>query len=204
MEHRRTMKKTIHLGPLACLSAILIFAGCRSGNLRPTAELAQTTPAGVAYVAKPGDTLMVKVWGEPQLTGEVFIREDGRFTLPLIEDVQAENKNLKEITEDVTKRLQEFVPAASVTISVAQAAPIRYFLSGQFIKPGEYRSDNKITFLQAIATGGGFAPFADESSIILIRRGPQGDMRYELDYNRVVEGKEPNPELKDGDTIAIK
>ncbi|HQH27907.1 MAG TPA: SLBB domain-containing protein, partial [Oligoflexia bacterium] len=108
------------------------------------------------------------------------------------------------ITEDVTKRLQAFVPAASVTISVVQTAPIRYYLSGQFVKPGEYRSEGRITFLQAISTGGGLAPFADESSIILIRRGPEGELRYELDYNQVVEGKDPNPELKDGDTIAVK
>ena len=132
------------------------------------------------------------------------MREDGKFTLSLIGDIQAEGKTLKDITQDVTARLQEFVPGASVTISVAQSAPIRYFLSGQFNKPGEYRTDSRITLVQAIATGGGFAPFADESSVILIRRSPQGELRYELDYNRVVDGKEPNPLLKDGDTVAVK
>ena len=39
-------------------------------------------------------------------------------------------------------------------------------------------------------------PFADDGSIILIRKGPIGELRYELDYNQVVEGREPNPLLK--------
>ena len=147
---------------------------------------------------------MVNVWGEPRLSGEVFVREDGNFTLQLIDDVKAVGRTPKDIGADVTARLQKFIPAASVSISVLQTAPIRYFLSGQFNKPGEYRSDKKITLLQAVATGGGFAPFADESGITLIRRIDDKELRYSLDYNRVIDGREPNPELKNGDIIAVK
>lgn len=185
-------------------SCALGLSSCANENIRPISELSAASEVAGDYIAKPGDSLMVNVWGEPKLSGEVVVREDGKFTLPLIDDVQAEGKTLKQIAQEATNKLKEFVPGASMTISVAQSAPIRYFLSGQFLKPGEYRSDANITFLQAIATGGGFVPFADESSIILIRRGSQGEIRYSLDYNRVVEGKDPNPRLKNGDVIAIK
>jgi polysaccharide export outer membrane protein len=147
---------------------------------------------------------MVKVWGEPRLSGEVFVREDGKFTMPLINDVSAKGKTLEQISGDLTNRLKEFIPAVSVSTNVRQAAPTRYYLSGQFNKPGEYRSTSNITLLQAIATGGGFAPFADESSVMLIRKTTEGELRYRLDYNLVVEGNEPNPKLKDGDIIAVK
>ena len=181
------------------------IAGCGGDNLRPSEELAPPPRDTGEYVAKSGDVLSIKVWGEPRLTGEVLVRDDGKFTLPLIDDVLAEGKTMKQITEDITKRLKEFIPTASVSTSVVQTAPVRYFLSGQFLKPGEYRSDKQITFLQAIATGGGFAPFADESSIMLFRKNSSGpELRYRLDYNRVVDGKEPNPELRNGDIIAIK
>ncbi len=186
------------------LLAAPLMISCSNSLIRPNTELSGQPEVAAEYLAKPGDTMMVKVWGEQQLTGEVLVREDGKFTMPLIGDVLAEGKNLKDINQEVTTRLQEFIPGASVTVSVAQSAPIRYFLSGQFFKSGEYRTDSRITFLQAISTGGGFAPFADESSVMLIRRSPQGELRYELDYNRVVDGKEPNPLLKDGDTLAVK
>ena len=87
---------------------------------------------------------------------------------------------------------------------MVQSAPIRYFLAGQFLKPGEFRSEQGITLLQAIAKAGGLAPFADESSITLIRRNASKELRYQLDYNRVVNGKEPNPLLRDGDFISVE
>ena len=185
------------------LTLLVLLSGCGAGG-RPLAELTAQQEAG-QYVVQSGDTLAVNVWGEPRLSGEVFVREDGNFTLQLIDDVQAVGKTPKQISVEVTERLQKFIPAASVSISVQQTAPIRYFLSGQFNKPGEYRSDKKITLLQAVATGGGFAPFADESSITLIRRTADSkELRYALDYNRVIDGREPNPELKNGDIVAVK
>lgn len=82
--------------------------------------------------------------------------------------------------------------------------PIKYFLNGSFQKPGAYESDKPITLLQAIAVGGGFAPFADESSILLIRTKENLNLKYQLDYNRVLDAKEPNPVLRDGDVISVR
>lgn len=192
----------MNMRTLAVMIIALLTFGCGPGG-RPLSELKAPAEAG-QYVVQSGDTLMVNVWGEPRLSGEVFVREDGNFTLQLIDDVKAVGRTPKDISADVTERLQKFIPAASVSVSVLQTAPIRYFLSGQFNKPGEYRSDKRITLLQAVATGGGFAPFANESEVTLIRRVGDQELRYALDYNRVIDGREPNPELKNGDIIAVK
>lgn len=187
------------------LFALLAFSvGCGPANLRPLDELRRTDDKGAQYLIQAGDTLIVNVWGEPRLSGPVVVREDGRFTMALVEDVQADGKSVKQLTDEVQTKLTKFIPAASVSISVNQTAPTLYYLSGQFLKPGEFRSDRKITLLQAVATGGGFAPFADESELILIRKAATGDLRYRFDYNRVVDGREPNPELKNGDVISVK
>lgn len=186
------------------IAAIFALNACGAGNVRPVDELQSATSTQEEYKINPGDVLMIKVWGEPRLSGEVFVRNDGSFTLPLINDVKAEGRSLEELRGEVTKRLKEFIPAAQVTATILQSAPTKYFLAGQFLKPGEYRSDGRITLLQAIATAGGFAAFADESAITLIRKSVEGDLRYRLDYNRVVDGKDPNPELKSGDFISVK
>lgn len=188
------------------IGLIILLALCScSSNLSPLEDLEQSgTAPDEVYLIQAGDVLDVQVWGENRLSGEVFVREDGKFTLPLIDDVAAEGKTVKQVSDIIKDELADFIPAASVTVSLVHTAPIRYFLSGKFMKPGEYRSDRRITFLQAIATGGGFMPFADESNVILVRKGPESELRYELDYNRVVDGKEPNPILKNGDVIAVK
>lgn len=188
---------------ILCILSCVSLSACFGNKGRPLDEL-QTSSETSDYVVNPGDTLGVTVWGEPRLSGEVFVRDDGRFTLPLINDVPAQGKSLKELSDYVAGQLTEFVPGASVSITVVASAPTRYYLSGSFIKPGEYRSDSKITMLQAIATGGGFAPFADESSITLIRQTSEGEVRYELNYNKVVSGNQPNPRLQPGDILSVK
>lgn len=186
------------------LSLLFLTACNGSSNLRPSDELIDDTPNGEDYYIKPGDVLNINVWGEPKLSGEVVVREDGKFTLPLADEVEAEGKTLLQLKDDLETTLNQFVPGVSVSPSIHQAAPIKYFMAGQFAHPGEFRSETGITMLQAIAKAGGFAPFADESEITLIRKNTSGELRYQLDYNRVVTGKEPNPKLKDGDFISVQ
>ncbi len=192
-----------YLSGLITIMSIGISA-CSDSNLRPIEELAIQKDSKESYVVKSSDILMVQVWGEPRLSGDVVVRQDGRFSLPLAQDVQAEGLTLTKIATNLTEKLKEFIPTATVDISLTQSAPIVYYLSGSFFKAGEYRTDKQITLLQAIATGGGFAPFADKSNIMLIRRLNGEEARYQLDYEDVVDGSEPNPKLKSGDVISVQ
>ena len=42
-----------------------------------------------------------------------------------------------------------------------------------------------------------------KSNIMLIRRTAGEEFRYKLDYEEVVSGSEPNPQLKTGDVISV-
>lgn len=187
------------------ITLIIFLTSCNgASNLRPSDELIEDNPNNEDYYIKPGDVLNINVWGEPKLSGEVVVKEDGKFTLPLADEIDAEGKTLIQLKDELETVLNQFVPGVSVSPSVSQSAPIKYFMAGQFIHAGEFRSESGITLLQAIAKAGGFAPFADESEITLIRKNASGELRYQLDYNRVVTGKEPNPKLKDGDFISVQ
>ena len=193
------MKKVIFL-----FLVILFLASCSNSNISPLSELKSAVDKNAPYVVRAGDVINVQVWGEPRISGEVSVREDGRFSNPLVNDIPAEDLTLDQVASEVTERIKEFIPSATVNVTLIQSAPIVYYLSGSFMKAGEYRTDKRVTLLQAIATGGGFAPFADESNIMLIRRSLSGEKRYEFDYGKVVQGSQPNPELKSGDIISIR
>jgi len=205
---RHTKKNTMAQKLVVILAALLLacsFQACTKGKSNPLTDLNPVALDAEEYTVNRGDTLNVQVWGEPRVSGQVLVRNDGRFTMPLINEVKASGKTLQSLSEEVASLLSEFITTASVSISVSNRAPTAYYLSGSFQRPGEYRSDKNIKLLQAIATGGGFAPFADQANITLIRpnaSGP-GDKRYHLNYNRVVAGKEPNPVLRDGDTLTV-
>jgi polysaccharide export outer membrane protein len=178
--------------------------GCSRKRGSALEELSVLPAPEESYAAQSGDALFVKVWGEPQLSGEVLVRDDGKFTMPLIQDVPAGGRSLEAVSEEVSSRLQSFVPSASVSISIVQSAPVRYYLSGAFLRPGEYKSASRVSFLQAVASGGGFSPFADDSAITLVRQTGEGEKRYVLDYGDVISGKQPNPPLRSGDVIAVE
>jgi polysaccharide biosynthesis/export protein len=186
------------------LSFSALLNGCSNGNIRPLEELASPKEKSSSYIVKPGDVLMVQVWGEPKLSGEVIVRQDGYFSNPLVNDIPAEGLTLTQVGEELSERLKEYIPGASANVALSQSAPTVYYLSGQFQKPGEYRTDKIITLLQAIATGGGFEPFADESNIILIRKHQGEERRYQFNYSKLVDGNQPNPDLKTGDVISIR
>lgn len=187
------------------LIVCLFVSACALGvDSRPLEELEAAGDSEPLYVIRPGDVLNIQVWGEPEVSGEVFVRDDGKVTVKLIKEIHAQGLTIDEFTKELSERLKRFIPAASVVVSVVQSAPVKFFLLGAFQRPGEHRTEGSVTFLQAIATGGGFAPFANPSSVTLIRKSAQGEKRYVLNYNRVIAGDQPNPLLQSGDVLAVE
>ena len=193
------MKNKLILSLFICLS----ISSCLRPSGRPLSELIPNSDKSEDYLVRPGDILAVDVYGEPGLTGDKIVREDGQMSLKFAGDVKVQGLTLEAAGHKLESELSKFMPGATVSVALSKSAPIKYYLSGKFQKPGEYRSDGKITFLQAVATGGNFLPFADESSITLIRKTATTEIRYVLDYNNVVMGREPNPELRDGDILSV-
>jgi len=182
---------------------VLCLSSCLRPSGRPLSELIPSSDKSEDYLVRPGDVLAIDVYGEPGLTGDKVVREDGQMSLKFAGDVKVQGLTLEAAGKKLEVELSKFMPGATVSVALSKSAPIKYYLSGKFQKPGEYRSDGKITFLQAVATGGNFLPFADESSITLIRKTSTTEIRYVLDYNNVVMGREPNPELRDGDILSV-
>lgn len=88
------------------------------------------------------------------------------------------------------------VPARDVTI---------YFL-GAVASAGNqtFRSTDRVTLLTAIARVGGLAETAS-NKVRIKRRDASGELReIVVDFQRVLSGRVPDPELEDGDLIVVK
>jgi polysaccharide export outer membrane protein len=83
---------------------------------------AQVVAASVAppsrnkYLLGPEDVLEVSVWKEPDLTKQLTVRPDGKITYPLIGEVQAAGLTVKQLQQQILKRLEKYVTDAHVTI----------------------------------------------------------------------------------------
>ena len=151
------------------------------------------------------DLLEITVWREDALKREVLVRPDGGISYPLIGEVQAAGKTVDELREEITKRLEKFVPDAAVSVTVLKTGSQRIYVLGKVTKPGEFPVGRNVDVLQALSMAGGLTPFADQNGIRIMRR--EGDRQSVLpfEYGRVVRGEklEQNVLLRAGDVVVV-
>ena len=158
------------------------------------------------YTVKAGDILGVAVWKEPDLTSNtVLVRPDGRFSFPLVGQVDARGKGVQELQNLITERLRKFVADPVVTVSVQDVKGNKVYVIGQVTKPGEFVVNPSVNVMQALSMAGGTTAFASLSNIIILRRAPSGQVALPFHYNDVVHGKElqQNVELQAGDVVVV-
>ena len=63
-----------------------------------------------------------------------------------------------------------------------------------------------MTVLQAIGEAGGFIEGADKGDVIIVRNEAGKERRFKFNYNQVVDGKNPEQNIKllPGDTIIVQ
>jgi len=205
-----------HRWPPAFLTICLLFlffphAFNPFGNQLGLAEDSAARPGSTLgepqnqYLIGPGDLLEILVWKEPDLSRTVRVRMDGKISLPLVDDIQAAGSTLLQVKERITKALSGYVDAPAVYVMLQENRSKRIYIVGKVNAPGEYPLEKHMTLLQAVATAGGFAEWADRGDIVVMRKGPQGQFRIKVDYKRAVSGKdiEQNILLHPDDVIVV-
>lgn len=95
------------------------------------------------------------------------VDSDGNIYLPFIGKVHAKGKSLNELREEITERLDKFILNTSVQLRFMN---FRVTLLGEVFKPSTYIIPNeRLTILEAIAMAGDFTPYADRSTVLVIR-----------------------------------
>jgi len=169
---------------------------------------------GDAYRVGPGDSLLVAIYGHPELaigtyagTGigrmaGLLIDTDGTIQLPLVGSVAVAGKTTEEVRALLEKQLEQYMRDPKVTVQIATYGSIRYYLLGQFTSPGVKTSDRPMHLLEALALGG--SVMLEKASLrgaYLARDGK----RLPLDFFSLVrEGDlRQNIPLRSGDIIMV-
>jgi polysaccharide biosynthesis/export protein len=160
----------------------------------------------VGYTVKPGDTLAISVWKEPDLQGNaVLVRPDGTFSFPLVGQVDARGKGVVELQQIVSTRLAKFISDPVVTITVQDIKGNKVYVIGQVNKPGDFIVNPRINVMQALSMAGGTTAFASLGNIMILRKTASGQESLPFHYNDVIHGKDlaQNIELQSGDIVVV-
>ncbi len=123
------------------------------------------------YIIGNADTLIVKVWQNPDLDDEVIVRPDGMISFPLVGDIPAADLTIRQLKGDITEKLKEYVKSPQVSVSIKNIGGKRVIVLGQVRNPGVYTVIGAKTTLEAIGLAGGFTEDAVVSSVMLVKGG---------------------------------
>lgn len=168
------------------------------------APLAVLPPTG-QYTVQPGDILQVTVWKEEDLQREVLVRPDGGISFPLAGDVPAAGHTVAQIQEELSRRIEPFIPEPVVTVAVKEVIGNRVYVVGRVNKPGEIIMGHELTVMQAISLAGGVTPFASLNKIHVIRHEAGTERSIPFRYGDVEKGRnlQQNIVLKNGDVVVV-
>jgi polysaccharide export outer membrane protein len=192
------------------LAAALALTVCTLAPLsakdKDDKKLAPQPPAlGDEYRLGPGDKLRIEVYKDVQLSQSVQVRPDGKITLPLIGDLDANNRTPIELRDTITTSLKEYVTNPTVTVIVVEALASKIYVMGEVTHPGTMDLHGPTTILQALAMAGGFKEFANTKDVKVLRpKGDRGSVEtIRFNYKDVINGDARPFYLRSGDTVVV-
>lgn len=206
---------TTHFAVSALTSLCLVsFAGQAAGPAAPqtasaaAAETAQPTAAAdvpADFVIGPEDVLGVVFWREPDISGDLTVRPDGRVTVPMIGELQAAGLSPSDLQSRIQTAARKYMTDPNVAVVVRVINSRRVFVTGRVTTPGAHLLKGPLNVMQAIALSGGLTEYADAKNIGILRTVDGKTERFKFNYRDVAAGKhlEQNLLLRPGDTVVV-
>ena len=165
----------------------------------------EAKPTDGIYRIGPGDVIRISVWKNPELSGDVPVRPDGKISVALLDDVEADGLTTEELKDVIATELTEYISNPDVTVVVINAVSKRIFVLGEVMRSGPVPMHTELRVLDAISIAGGFSVFADRGDIRVIRSTSGVEQEYRFDYDAYLTGRAPgtNIVLQPGDTIVV-
>ncbi|MBQ1783473.1 MAG: polysaccharide export protein [Gammaproteobacteria bacterium] len=197
---------------LRTLWALVVCAavvGCSSGGGLPPAATQNSTDGGdYAYLIGAGDQLQVFVWGNPEVSGAVTVRPDGRITTALVEDLPAAGQTPSELARALEAKLKAYIRDPKVTVTVTgfvgpYAEQVRVI--GEAANPRAIPYRHNMTLLDVLIEVGGLTPYAAGNRARLVRVEADGQRSFNLRLDDLLRDGDiaANVDVKPGDVIIV-
>jgi len=163
------------------------------------------------FLLGPEDVLDIVVWKNEDLSQKgVVVRPDGKISMPLIGEVQANGRTANQLASQIASRLKEYKDNPVVTVGVKEVNSYYVYVLGEVAKPGKYQLKSHATVLQAVAIASGFTNYAAKNKMKVIRHvqgenGTTREIRIPARYDDLIsgEGEIGNFVLKTGDVVIV-
>jgi polysaccharide export outer membrane protein len=161
--------------------------------------------APTVYAIQPGDLVSIRVWNQDNMSTRVRVRDDGKISVPFLNDVQAANKLSTALAHEIEIGLKPYLNNPIVTVTIEEVRPLTVSVLGEVAKPGSFAVGNGAGVLQALAAAGGLTEFANRDGIFVIRQGnPPNRIRFTLSQLTQATGRAGAFRLKHDDVVYVE
>jgi protein involved in polysaccharide export with SLBB domain len=132
-----------------------------------TASTSGNKPDSIAGILRPGDLIRLRIWREPDLSGEFQVDENGVATFPKIGPIKVLDESPESLKEKLLNGYAVYLRNPSVEVTMLR----RINVLGAVQKPGLYPVDPTMTIADAVAAAGGATAMGDQHKVELVRDG---------------------------------
>jgi polysaccharide export outer membrane protein len=125
---------------------------------------------------QPGDVVRVRIWREPDLSGEFPVDESGTVVLPRLGSLRVSGESAQAFRTRVVSAYEVFLSHSSVEVTVLR----RLLVLGAVRNPGLYQVDPTMTVEDGLALAGGVTPDGNPNHMTLIRHGERQPVRVTM------------------------
>lgn len=201
-------------------STVSVPAGPNAGGRTAASGLLNGFVPDDTYKLRVGDTVSFQIledqiWDPQNAPKFLVVQDSGEIEVLYIGRVMAVGKTCKQLAGEIKAALEkDYYKQATVVMSINLASPVlgRVYIWGQVHNQGplDILVNENLTAGQAIMRAGGFADFANESKVRVIRSpvGAAGNKQmqtFNLDMEQILnEGKTENDiVLQPGDLVIV-
>ena len=196
--------------PLLVAAAGLAGCGDKRGGPIPYSQSfgvpdsPSIVPLETGYKIAPMDTLNVKVFRMPDLTGDYEVDLTGQISLPLIGSVSAADLTTAQLDESLTRRLGEkYLENPDVSVGIKSSTRRSVTVDGSVNRAGSFPVNGPTTLMQAVAAASGTGPDANPRRVAIFRQISGKRQAAAFDLTSIRRGEAEDPQVYAGDIVVI-
>lgn len=183
---------------LPLVAALAVLAACSHQPVVPhPVPLSDLGPERGQYLIAPGDELEVKLFYVPDLNQTVTVRPDGRISLPLLGDVEAEGHTPAGLAQFVENAYGERLKRPQTVVNVRSTPSQRIFVGGEVWRAGMQPLAGPTSVLQAVMAAEGPRETARTDEVVVVRRASGGARQvFVVNLQDIVSGKDAGQDVQ--------
>jgi polysaccharide export outer membrane protein len=175
--------------------AMPAFAAAQTAadSATPPVQVASSDLSSPTTALRPGDVLRLKIWREPDLSGDFTVDESGMATLPRLGPTSVIGVPSNQLRDQLVEKYRQYLNNPSIEITPLR----RVSILGSVQKPGIYPLEPSIRLGDAANVAGGVTSESKRNNVELTREGKH------YNYDLRADPEKANLSLASGDQVYV-